>query len=70
MQWRSGDAFAGFDNLFDVGIRLIEVGAGKRMGFNPQVDIPAQFSEKNILVKPVDVVTVLENGEIDVAIRP
>jgi len=66
---RSKDALARFDNLFDVGVRLIEVGAGKGMGLNPEIDIPAQFSEKDIFVKPVDVVPVPENGQIDVAVR-
>jgi hypothetical protein len=58
MAVRSKDALARFDDLFDIGVRLVEVGAGKGMRLDPQIDVAGQFSEQDILVEPVDVVPV------------
>ena len=44
------------------------IGAGKGMGLDPEIDVAGQFSEQDILVKPIDVIPVPENGQIDVAV--
>lgn len=65
---RSKDALARFNDLFDVGVRLVEVGVGKGMGFDPEIDVAGQFSEQDILFEPTDVVPVPEDSQIDVAV--
>ena len=47
---RSKDALARFDDPFDVGVRLVEVGAGKGMGLDPEIDVAGQFSERYSLI--------------------
>jgi len=65
----SEDAFTRFDDIPYIRVIFVKVRSGKGMRLNPGIDIPAQFSQLDIFIKPVNVVPVPKNGQIDVAFR-
>jgi len=46
--WQSNDALTCFDDFFDIGVCFVEVGAGKGMRLDPEIDVTGQFPEQEI----------------------
>ena len=60
---------AGHDNFLNKRVWIIEILSGKGMWFDAEIHITSQSHKLNILIKPVNFISIPEDCEIDIALR-